>query len=371
MMLKMVLSAVAALALSGCACCREAEVICFAGSNAGSRAPRSEREAIRSLAVNPATGAMRELWLLKGVENTTYFALNRDCTRLYTLEAGENTWGKPGFLVCFRVEGERLAEDWKLELPCEAPCHLSLSPDETKVAFAAYGSAVAGVVDLKTRSLRTVTHVGHGPRADRQEKAHAHCAFFTPAGDRIGVVDLGIDKILFYDLEMKPDEEMTITVEPGLGPRHVVFSPDGRLMFVVHELGNAVSSYRFDGRRFTHVDTKSTLPPGFSDFSKAAAIKLSADGRLLMASNRGHDSIAFFAVDPATGRLTPRGIARLDGKFPRDFELVPGERFMIVGHKMSDEIRMYAFDRKACTLTPTGSPLTAFRPLCFKFAAAK
>ena len=85
-----------------------------------------------------------------------------------------------------------------------------------------------------------------------------------------------------------------------------------------------------------------------------------------MASNRGHDSIAFYAVGE-DGKLTLRNIAKLTGKFPRDFELMPGEKFMVVGHKMSNEIQIYRFDRAACTLDPVGDPIPCWRPLCFKF----
>ena len=358
----------AAAGLSGCAG-TASEVICYAGSNAGSKLPLAEREGFRTLAVNTENGSFRELAIEKGLEGTTYFALNHGNTLLYTIRKSDAPDGRPGRLMCYRIVGDKVERDWELDLPCEAPCHISLSPDETKVAFAAYVSATAGIVDLSTKKITSVIHDGKGPRADRQDKAHAHCAFFTPAGDRVGIVDLGIDQVRFYDLDMKPDAAMTITVEPGLGPRHVVFSPDGKLMFLVHELGNAVSSYRFDGKRFEFVETKSMLPEGFAGTTKAAAIKITADGSILMASNRGHDSIAFYAVDAATGRMELKNIAKLTGKFPRDFELVPGEKFMIVGHKMSDEIQMYAFDRAECTLTPVGSPMKAFRPLCFKFGA--
>ena len=100
--------------------------------------------------------------------------------------------------------------------------------------------------------------------------------------------------------------------------------------------------------------------------TKAAAIKLTADGKILMASNRGHDSIAFFAVNE-DGTLTMKNIAKLTGKFPRDFELMPGEKFMVVGHKMSNEIQVYAFDREKCELKAVGEPIPCWRPLCFKF----
>ena len=87
---------------------------------------------------------------------------------------------------------------------------------------------------------------------------------------------------------------------------------------------------------------------------------------ILMASNRGYDSSALYEVGPL-GRLKLRNIAKLAGQFPRDFELMPGEKFMVVGHKLSNEIQVYAFDRTTCTLTPVGKPIEAWRPLCFKF----
>jgi 6-phosphogluconolactonase len=86
-----------------------------------------------------------------------------------------------------------------------------------------------------------------------------------------------------------------------------------------------------------------------------------------MASNRGYDSIAFFDVDAKSGTLTLRNIAQLRGSFPRDFELMPGEKFMVVGHKMSNEIQVYSFDRATCALAPVGNPIPCWRPLCFKF----
>ena len=120
---------------------------------------------------------------------------------------------------------------------------------------------------------------------------------------------------------------------------------------------------------FKRIGKWSMLPEGCAlkeTETKAAAIKLTADGKILMASNRGHDSIAFYAVNE-DGTLTLKNIAKLTGKFPRDFELMPGEKFMVVGHKMSNEIQVYAFDREKCELKAVGEPIPCWRPLCFKF----
>ena len=82
-------------------------------------------------------------------------------------------------------------------------------------------------------------------------------------------------------------------------------------------------------------------------------------------------AICACVIDAETGRLMLKNVAKLTGKFPRDFELMPGEKFMVVGHKMSNEIQVYRFDRAACTLEPVGEPIAAWRPLCFKFLSEK
>ena len=133
---------------------------------------------------------------------------------------------------------------------------------------------------------------------------------------------------------------------------------------------STVTCFAFDGGRFRRVGRWSALPDGFKGESKAAAIKLTRDGAILMVSNRGHDSIAFFAVDAATGELALRNIAKLKGAFPRDFELMPTEKFMVVGHKHDNEVQSYRFDRATCTLESVGAPVSIWRPLCFKFITA-
>ncbi len=209
-----------------------------------------------------------------------------------------------------------------------------------------------------------------GPREDRQQKAYAHCTFYTPDGKVMGVIDLGCDRIHFVDPKTLANVLPPLVSDPGDGPRHALFSSDGKFLFVVNELSSSVTSYAFSSASAPHFRRlgKWTMVPAGTDprSTKAAAIKLTADGKILMASNRGLDSIAFFAVNP-DGTLAPRGRAALRGRFPRDFELMPGEKFMVVGHKMSNEIQIYAFNRMELTLTPVGDPIPCWRPLCFKF----
>lgn len=341
-----------------------ASFTCIVGSNRGG----PQNEALHLLTCDGRTGKAELVSSLTNIQGTTYCALTSDRSQIYTIAA------KPGadrssYVLRIPLEcGAFGAPERIAELPCEAPCHISLSPDGSRLAFASYVSARAGTVSMADGGVVSVVHEDalKGPNLKRQDKAHAHCAFFTPDGRRVGIVDLGLDRIYFYDpATMRRDDAMTIASLPGDGPRHALFSRNGKFLFVLNELGNAVSSYAFSDGRFTPVLRLSTLPEGWNGFSKAAAVKLSDDGRLLMASNRGCDSIAFFEVDESTGRLRRRNIAPLKGRFPRDFQLLPGENFMVVGHKMSDEIQIYRFDRAGCTLEAVGAPIHCWRPLYF------
>lgn len=346
-----------------------AVVNCYVGCNTGS----PDGQTLHVLKCDTESGKAEIAQTVTGLQGTTYFAFDRNARNLYSY-IGENVDGtRRGTLVRFAIGDDgRIGPMTRLAaLPCEAPCHVALSPDESLIGFAAYSSATAGTLPVSGGDLKTVVHpnVGMGPNKKRQKKAYAHCAFFTPDGSRMGIVDLGTDRINFYDPStMRPMPDMTIHADPGDGPRHVVWSRDGRFLFVVNELGNSVFSFAFDGKSFSRVGKWSLLPPGAdSEATKASAIKLTADGRILMASNRGHDSIAFFAVDTEKGTLTLRSIEKLVGSFPRDFELMPGEKFMVVGHKMSNEIQIYGFDRATCSLKPVGKPIPCWKPLCFKF----
>lgn len=345
-------------------------VYCIVGCNTG--AP--DRQTLHVLECDTETGAAKIVQTVMDIQGTTYFQIDRERRNLYTA-ISEN--GK-GVIVKFALDGHRIGAMTKLcELPCEAPCHIALSPDEKLVSFAAYCSATCGTVGIDGKGLVTYTFPDDamGCRKDRQQKSFAHQTFFTdPKGigpAMMGVVDLGCDRIRFFEPEtMKPLPHCEIGFDSGDGPRHALFADTGnKQLYVVDELGSTVSSFAFDGVKFAKLGKWSMLPSDCTlkpTETKAAAIKLTADGKILMASNRGHDSIAFYEV-AADGRLTLKNVAKLTGKFPRDFELMPGERFMVVGHKMSNEIQIYSFDREKCTLTPVGKPIECWRPLCFKF----
>ena len=219
-----------------------------------------------------------------------------------------------------------------------------------------------------------IQHTGRGPDPVRQEAAHCHCAVTTPDDGRICVCDLGLDQVVVYDAEvkdgaMRPVAGAGFQSVPGAGPRHIVFHPAADLAFLVTELDSTVVSLRHKGGgALEAIATYTMLPGGFSGETKAAAIKISPDGRWVLASNRGHDSVAAFLIDAETGRLELKAISKLGGVFPRDFEFTPDGKFIVAGHKLSNEVAVYAFDGATGAMTQVANTIPMIKPLCFVFA---
>ncbi len=341
--------------------------IVYIGSNTDAK-----REGVRILAVDEATGAI-EMRRVLTVENAIYMAISADGARLYLSKTG------PTGLAAYRVKGDGLEPFDFVPTSETVPCHVSLSPDGRTLAFAEYSHGTAGLVNLNAdgsfdkASLKQVTLVDPvGPNQPRQDRPHAHCALFTPDSKYLCVVDLGTDRVNVYDREMRPLADRSFVTKPaGAGPRHIVFHPNGKFAFVIFELLNLVTSYRFADGRFEAVQQLPLLPEGYADFSKAAAIKFSPDGRQLFCSNRGHDSLAVFDVDAGTGYLTPRGIVKLGGAYPRDFGFLPDGKTLVACLKMSGIVRTYRYDAAACSLVPLAETDGLHRPLYFGLGSAE
>ena len=314
----------AALVAGAFAGCVGVKQIGYIGASSGVKP-----NALKIVEVDADTGEIAVLGSLP-VANATYIAVNRARTRLYTsLADPKGEKGKNGGVAVYALDpsGRAPAHLETLMTGHPAPCHLSLSPDERKLVFAEYNKP-------------------------RQDRPHCHCARVTPDGKYICIVDLGTDRVKVYSASTGKFVRDVITVPAGAGPRHITFHPNGRFAFLLFELENYVTSYRYEDGTFTPVQQLKLTPEGFTDFSKAAAIKLSADGSELYCSNRGHESLAVFSVNAETGALARRGIIKLDGAFPWDFEAMPGGKVFAVGFQKDGVLRTYRYDAKACTLTP-------------------
>ena len=248
-------------------------------------------------------------------------------------------------------------------------CHLCLSPDGTRLYAANYRSgSVAGFAVRPDGTLAECgefdQHTGHGVNPDRQEGPHAHFCGFDPEGKFLLVNDLGLDKIFAYPYDPMRGIDVAAarvsTVAPaGEGPRHLLFEPEGTCLLIT-EMGNTIQRLAFADGIFTKLAEVSTLPAGTTEKSKAAALRISPDGRFVLASNRGFDSIAVF--ERKTLELVsciPSG-----GKSPRDFAFLSDGRTVAAANEFEPNVVFFDFDAARGTLAPTGEVLTMARPLC-------
>jgi len=218
-------------------------------------------------------------------------------------------------------------------------------------------------------AVASVAHKGSGPNADRQERPHAHCV--RQIGDVLLVADLGLDQIIAYRLAADGGLARLgeTRLAPGAGPRHIAATADGASVFVVNELSSTVQSFRHGGAgALRPVSNCPALPDGVTD-SHCAAIHLSPDARHLYVSNRGHDSIAIFAVDPITAELSVRGHVPSGGLTPRSFALTPSGRHVLVANQNSDEIVVFRRDADTGALQETGARLKVGTPMVIKVIA--
>ncbi|MCL1910332.1 MAG: lactonase family protein, partial [Kiritimatiellaeota bacterium] len=262
------------------------------------------------------------------------------------------------------------------EVPCapSVPCHVSVSLCGAFVLYAEYSFGTAGVLRIRENdggldadTRFSVTHSGKlGPDKERQDRPHCHYIKQAPSGT-VYVCDLGTDEVVAYELEnakLRKHANAAFNAAPGAGPRHMIFDAAGKRAYLLNELDNTLVAFDCSGDALRATQTLSTVPAGFSEFSKAAAVKISPSGNWVLASNRGHDSIAAFRISQFP---SPPVISKLTGRFPRDFEFSPDGKFVVVGHKLSNEIATYRFNSETGVLTPTGNTFPMTKPLCFAF----
>jgi 6-phosphogluconolactonase len=218
-----------------------------------------------------------------------------------------------------------------------------------------------------------VRHKGSSVNVERQEGPHAHAVAFSPDNRFALVADLGLDQILVYPFDAAAGtlgHEPHITkTHPGAGPRHLVFDPTGKFVYVINEMQSTVVSYSYDAARgeLYELKTISTLPDKFAGSNDAAEIAVHPSGKFLYASNRGHDSIAVFSVDSVKGALTRVEFVSTKGKTPRNFAIDPTGAWLFVANQASDNVVVFRIDGKTGHLTPTGQALSVASPACVKF----
>ncbi len=261
------------------------------------------------------------------------------------------------------------------------PCHVSIDHAGRNVLVANYGSGSASVIPVESDGRLAepsgrVQHEGSSVNPARQKGPHAHSINVSPNDRFAFVADLGIDKIMIYRLDtgkgtLVANQPPFAPVKPGAGPRHFAFHPDGKHAYVINELDCTMTVFAYDSvaGTLTEVQTITTLPAGYAGSNTCAEVRVHPSGRFLYGSNRGHDSIVVYRIDPAQGTLTFVEHETAGVKTPRNFNIDPTGSFCLVANQGGDSVVVLRIDRQTGALEPTGHKVSVASPVCVRFAS--
>lgn len=300
---------------------------------------KKESKGIYKAQFDPETGSLSDLELVAAEPNPTFIAFSEK-GNLYSVGAQDGKGGIASFTADFQPLNHVVEEGAPL-------CYVSVDDKRQLVYGANYHKGQVLVYNIEADGQLSLidqdTHEGKGPH-ENQASPHVHFADLTPDQYLI-TCDLGTDSLHTY--EVSDQGKLTLLhhyqTAPGAGPRHLVFHPHHKIAYLINELNATIDVLFYDGMgEFEHFQTVSTLPEDYDGQKWASAIKLSADGKFLYASNRAHNSIAVFEVI-ADGSLTLIEIVPTDGLNPRDFTLSPDQHYLIAAHQ--DSLNATVFKR--------------------------
>ncbi|GAB2521438.1 lactonase family protein [Spirosoma aerophilum] len=320
-------------------------------------------------------GIMQPVQAVSNKKSPSFLAVHPSGNYLYSANEGADKKGGVGAYAVDRATGKLQFLNEQSSLG-DGPCHVSV--DKTgKMAFISnYGGGSLAVLPIKTdgtlgAASDSVQDVGKGPNAQRQEKSHVHSATLAPDNRFVYVANLSTDRVNIFDIDtkaakVKPAATPYASVNPGSGPRHFTFHPNGKYAYLVEELTSTVAVFSRNAKTgaLTLIDQNiKTLPADFSGQNTSADIHIDPSGKFLYQSNRGANTLAIFAIG-SDGKLTKVGDQPTEGKTPRNFLIDPKGDFVFVANQDTDNITIFRRDQKTGKLTYTGQSVKVPAPVC-------
>ena len=325
-------------------------------------------------------GRMAYLNEVDDVTNPSYVTTSADNKFLYAVNEGPQGGvssftfnGNTGKMVLINKQPTQGAD----------PCYILEDKEQRNIFIANYTSGSLAVFPVnKDGSIAPLSHLiqdsGSSVVKDRQQGPHVHNAILTNNEKYLLYTDLGTDKvnIMRYKASKNPSltpaDPASVSVAPGNGPRHLVFSASDKYLYLIQEIGGFINTYSYDNGNLKQIQTLSMLTPAMKGNIGSAAIKISPDGRFLYASNRGNaNDIVQYAIDPNNGTLTFVSRTPSLGKGPRDFVIDPSGKFLVVANQNSDSIFVYRLDPATGKPTNVISHIEVGNPVCLKFVPAE
>ncbi|MBI4553931.1 MAG: lactonase family protein [Candidatus Latescibacteria bacterium] len=338
-----------------------------------------DRDGIYVYRLDPASGALDFISKATEGDHPFFLALDARHRYLYAANAVQECDGQPGGAIsAFAIDAVMGGLTRLNRQPSHGtlPCYLSLDQTGRYVFTANYSSGSVAVLPIQADgrlgpATAVVQHTGSSVNPQRQDSSHVHAIVPDPTNRYVVAADLGLDQLRLYRFDatqgvLTPHDPPWVQVAAGAGPRHIIFHPNGRYAFLINELDNTIVAYAYDAAQgtLTELQTTSTLPAGWTDATYSADIRVGPSGRVLYGSNRGHDSIALFLIDEATGRLTPAGHAPAQGAWPWNLAIDPTAAFLLAANNHSDRVVVFRLDEQTGQLVFTGHTADVPAPVC-------
>lgn len=327
-------------------------------------------------------GKLQPIGLAGEVENPSFLATDRDFRYLYAVSEleGKVDGGVAAFAIDRKTGALKLLN--KTSSRGEAPCHLSVDETGRMLALANYGTGSVSVFPLEQdgrlgASSDLMTAHGSSVNPKRQEGPHAHEAVISADNRFLYVPDLGLDQIRIYRLD-PGNAKLTLNhppfakTEPGVGPRHIALSSNGKFAYVANELKALVTAFSRDRAtgNLTQIQSLSTAPENFKGESAPAEIEIHPDGKFLYVSNRGPGTISVFSIDSGDGKLKEIQIAETGKTWPRGFTIDPTGRYLFAGDQKADQFVIFEIDPASGRINRTSQVFHVPSPVDFLFIPA-
>src|SRR5216117_2246998 len=326
------------------------------------------------------SGELLQVGAINAGANPSFLSIHPNGRVLYAV----NELEPAGMVSAFAIESGTGALTRLNDQPSGggAPCYVSVERSGRAALVANYAGGSVALLPIEPNGglgpAHVVQHTGTGPNAERQEAPHAHCILPDPSNRFALAADLGAYRVFVYRLDLDGRSLSKVdggdaVMRPGAGQRHIAFHPTLPLVFVANELDSTVATLRFDSARgaLSLLDTRSTVPPGWTGTNYPADVHVASSGRTLYVSNRGHNSIAVFSVAESTDALALDEVVDTEGDWPRNFSLDPTGRWLLVANQRSDSVVVFGRDPDTGRLTPTRQRIGIPSPVCLRFLSPR
>jgi len=306
--------------------------------------------------------------------NPSYLALSPDHSFLYTVNEEADSADASVSAFSFDKENGEISFLNKQSSRGGAPCYVSTDETGKAVFVGNYLGGSLAAFPIRddgslAESTSAIVHEGSSINERRQNSPHVHCTIISPDNNMLFVTDLGTDTVTGYafdgeSMTLHNEPSIVFETEPGAGPRHLTFHPNGEYAYLVNELNGTIVAFLYDGESLEELQTISTLPENYEGRFSGADIHVSADGSFLYASNREDlNNIVIYSIDQDSGLLEKVGEQSSGGAHPRNFMIDPTGNYLLVANRNTDNIVVFERDQESGLITPADIEINISQPV--------